>query len=94
MSSEGVTRRMKLQNIVSLKHYKLKRTRCITHFFALVSFHQCFISEVYYTYIPCFVSSSFKERDIYYAFFRVVSFHQCFMNAVYYTYLVFRLIFV
>ena len=78
MSSEGVTRRMKLQNIVSLKHYKLKRTRCITHFFALVSFHQCFISEVYYTYIPCFVSSSFKEGDI----LRVFS--RCFVSLMLY----------
>ena len=64
MSSERAKRGMNFQTIVSLKHKKFKRMECITHFFALVSFHQCFMNEVYYTYIPCFVSSSFKERDI------------------------------
>ena len=47
-----------------IKALKVEKNEMYYAFFRVVSFHQCFINEVYYTYIPCFVSSSFKERDI------------------------------
>ena len=63
-------------------------------FFRVVSFHQCFMNKVYYTYIPCFVSSSFKERDVLRVFSRRFVSSMLYKRGILHIHPVFRLIFV